>query len=228
MMQDITFEPPSVEGLGLDGATEAAFGSFGVAVRRAFEELNTRAQDPASIRVETSDGPQTLRDLGSAVLCRGMIVPIHCSWASALMRRGFVICDGSNGTPKIHPRPNDSVQVQRFIRATLWGTSSGATGGTSLHTHSDHDAADIAAAIKDHDGHTHSYNGTTNASCCATVYAGDGYEQAASTGHTHFYTGKTNTNTAGRAHEAAEDADLAHNVVDHTPPYCDVIFLMKE
>lgn len=102
----------------------------------------------ANLNVEKLGG-YTLADILALITGR---VPAGCImlWSGTVVSipAGWVLCDGSNGTPDLR---------ERFVMGA--GTSApGSTGGAATHTHS----VTSNVSVADHSSHTHTYTEVPN------------------------------------------------------------------
>ena len=91
------------------------------------------------------------------------------------------------------------------------------------------------AIVADHPGHVHFFSATTFPPDCFQVAAGTGGSLASAYNHVHAVYGDTRKGPNGDAdngvleHAVKDDpVPLSHTAASHIPPYCDIIFMMKE
>jgi len=138
----IDYAPVSMTGRGLPSQVEDAFSSVGGSIAMLVDELNWELEQLRNVKIpgQGTVGLQELFD-GTAAWAEAMFVPAgtivmyHGRWQNAAEIPGWAICDGSNGTPEIHPPPSSDSPVQRMVRATAFGTRSGTTAGAKCHCH---------------------------------------------------------------------------------------------
>jgi hypothetical protein len=209
--RDAMFFMPALEGVEVPTWFQNAWGTLGTSLDGAFRNIGEWASDPsqqAAIEISGA-GALTLQEISDYLPTSGTIWPFHGSWAAAATMRGWAICDGSNGTPKIHPAIDDASPIQRMVRATAYGVDSGTTAGTECHTHTSScdchtHGIDIAQT-----GEPSSYFEVIECSgggCCAANY-----------NHTHSVAG--DTDEYGHSHTNTSTA--------HLPQVIDLIWLMK-
>jgi len=115
---------------------------------------------PASLASGTASVSTYLRGDGtwatpeSGSLPAGVIV----MWSGLLANvpTGWVLCDGTGGTPDLR---------DRFIKGWTAGVDPGATGGATTHSHGTGTyaaSAHAGAAVEDHGSHTHTYTQVVN------------------------------------------------------------------
>lgn len=195
-MRDVKIQAPSFDGLGLEPNMVLALDSVVKATQKALDEM--AKSGAADITVTLGDGKQvTLDQLAEYLPWKGVVWGVHMSWVAAFMRKGWRVCDGTRGTPSIHPRPGDSPAVQRFIRAVKWGGNSGGLDGSEDHAHTSHVA------------HYHTVNASTVKIKVVTCDSG------------------TEVSLSNHTHVTADYGAMAHVASAHTPQCCDLIFLMK-
>lgn len=114
---------------------------------------------------------------------------------------GWVLCDGSNGTPNLGTN---------FIKCH---TTAGTTGGASTHTHPNHTHTHTSS------GHTHS--GTTNGASAGVRNpdGGSSATQSALTTHTHSLTADSQTATYA-------NGDIVFDAGSSIPAYLEVKYIM--
>ena len=150
MSRDAMFFMPSPEGVEAPAWFMNAWGSLGTSLDQAFRTIGGWTSDPSQTIIEVQDaGALTLQEISDYLPISGTLRPFHGSWAAAATMRGWAICDGSNGTPKIHPALGDASPIQRMVRATAYGVNSGTTAGTECHCHATCTASGAAG------GHNH-------------------------------------------------------------------------
>jgi hypothetical protein len=233
------------------------FSDFNAAVRRAFQEAwKEISEGKQTVVVQGQAMPlfqameQISFPVGTIILCSSMSV------AAELMKQGWAICDGSNGTPDYR---------KKFIRVGGAGDA-GKTGGTECHTHDwdlddhvvcfcDHTIANHTVTAGDHQlgicNHTISCHSVTEcyADCYTTTCCGSGVDVACRfhkhtvsvAGHdtlthslspcslSHSFCPLTHANLAHVLDE--ENSVLDHDgdiyASPHLPPYVDLLLLMK-
>jgi hypothetical protein len=95
---------------------------------------------------------QTNYASGGGSLPAGLIVMWHGLLAN--IPSGWLLCDGTSGTPDLR---------SRFTKGAAAGIDPGATGGAATHSHADHAAlAHAGTAVTDHPSHTHDYTQIVN------------------------------------------------------------------
>jgi hypothetical protein len=172
--RDAMFFMPALEGVEVPTWFQNAWGTLGTSLDGAFRNIGEWASDPsqqAAIEISGA-GALTLQEISDYLPTSGTIWPFHGSWAAAATMRGWAICDGSNGTPKIHPAIDDASPIQRMVRATAYGVDSGTTAGTECHCHTG------CGSVSCETNHAHCIDGTI---CCENA-------------HCHYYTCDTETN----------------------------------
>ena len=135
--RDAMFFMPALEGVEVPTWFQDAWGTLGTSLDGAFRNVGEWASDPsqqAAIEIPGA-GALTLQEISAYLPISGTLWQFSGSWAAAATIPGWAICDGSNGTPKIHPAIDDASPIQRMVRATAYGASSGGTAGTECHRH---------------------------------------------------------------------------------------------
>jgi hypothetical protein len=132
---------------------------------------------------------------------------------------GWVLCNGSNGTPDLR---------DQFIRGSSNGVDPGGTGGATTHTHSDHAAQSHSGfALGNHAALSHSGFAVGDHSTTNKLWAGVGGVTAVIT-NTHSVTQPSDH--AAVAHTVTQPADHAlqsHVAANNLPVYYAVAFIMK-
>jgi len=141
------------------------FDAQNIAIAETIHELMQYANNPDFILI---DGQTLVEYLASGQACPiGMIAAFYTTWDEALGMRGWRICDGRNGTPQIHPNPDeplDETNIARFIRASGWGedVTDGATkrkAGSANHRHKiETDTHTHTVTVDDHAEMAHAHN----------------------------------------------------------------------
>lgn len=136
-MLDQVLRLPSFDGIDLSNpiALQQHFMSMYQALNTWARGFSERANDPRYIVLPNG---KTLADGTNQGLERGMLVLYHGTWSAATRlaaRRALRFCDGRNGTPQIHPSPNDATTLQRYMLASAYGAASGTLGGAATHAH---------------------------------------------------------------------------------------------
>lgn len=156
MGTDYQFKPAPTDGVDFSDAwmSRQYQESNNQAIKAAISALARRMNEPREILMP--DG-QTLANWKSMQYRRGQLFLFHGTWDSATKFANDIggrIADGRNGTPPIHPSPSDSTTIARYLKATVWGASSGTTGGDETHGHSlticDHTVAFVAHCAVHH------------------------------------------------------------------------------
>lgn len=172
-MPDAMFFMPAVEGMEAPQWFQEYAGSLGTSLDNAFRNIGDWHNDPSqnvSIEVQGS-GSLSFEEISDYFAPRQTLRIFAGSWAAAATMRGWAICDGSNGTPKIHPSIDDASPIQRMVRATAYGTDSGGTAGAECHCHTGCGSISCCGC------HAHCIDGTI---CCENA-------------HCHCYTCDTET-----------------------------------
>lgn len=126
MAKDVSFQMPDMLGAGLEPSTEDAFGSVGGAIEDLVQQIN-RAIRRSSIVYIPGKGKVPLDKFGTEFLpWPGVIWAFEGTFSEAQGRRGWAICDGTNGTPDLR---------DQFVRGASANCDSGATGGSDTHSH---------------------------------------------------------------------------------------------
>lgn len=137
----------------------------------------------------------------SIALPAGVILMWH--GLTANIPNGWLLCNGTSGTPDLR---------DRFVKGAPVATEAGATGGAATHTHTGHSAH----AVTQPSDHAADVSGTPSATTDATLVG----TAVASSTHTHT--------TPLLAHAgAAVDAHSAHDTPDSKPPWFEILFIMK-
>lgn len=160
---------------------------------------------------------------------------------------GFVLCDGTNGTPDLR---------DKFVKGTAADTDPGTTGGNLTHAHANHASHNHTySEIVNHThpvtdpGHTHTQNAHNHVitSQTATTGSATSYEHGvldttsaeteatevtanATAVNQNATTGVTTENPSGGVAQGTTNgpsATLSHDSVNHEPPYYTVAFIMK-
>jgi hypothetical protein len=180
----LEYVSPSMTGRGLEPGVEDALSSMGGSLQYLVDEINWELDQLRNVQIP-GQGSVSLQELfdGTAAWAEAMFLPsnsivmYHGTWQDAAELAGWTICDGSNGSPQIHPPPSAASPVQRMVRATAFGTGSGDTAGTECHCHAtctamacagDHYRLNCDCACTTCDCHCH----TLGAACACTCTDG--------------------------------------------------------
>lgn len=132
----------------------------------------------------------------------GHIRPYHGLIAN--IPAGWVLCNGSNGTPDLR---------EVFPKGAPAGQEAGATGGSATHTHAGHSS--------------HVFTQPTSHPATATAQADVGATKAGTaTSTVTLLTHKHNTPVLGHS-GGGVDAHSAHDTPNSEPPYRTVLWIMK-
>lgn len=143
---------------------------------------------------------------GGAAIPAGVI----CMWHGLLSNipTGWVLCNGSSGTPDLR---------EKFVKGAVAGQNPGATGGAATHTHAQHPAlSHSGTAVGDHS------NVNVPATATAAVKIGTAGATGAANSHTHTITTIAHSVTQPGAH-AAQD----HDTPNSEPAYYAIAYIMK-
>jgi len=131
---------------------------------------------------------------------------------------GWVLCNGSNGTPDMR---------DKFVKAPADGVDPGGTGGATTHTHDDHAAQSHSGfALADHAALSHSGFAVGNHSSSNTLFTGGAGVGLNSTTHSvtqpsqHALVAHTVTQPSNHALQS-------HVAANNLPVYYAVAFIMK-
>ena len=172
MANDVRFQMPDMLGAGLEPSTEDALGSVGGAIEDLVQQINRALRRSRTIYIP-GKGKVPLDKFGTEFLpWPGVMWAFEGTLAEAEKRKGWAICDGTNGTPDLR----DS-----FVRGASANCDSGATGGSNTHTHGvnsivmggpDDTQADcgIGAGQGPTDSHKHPLSGNTDSGANVPVY----------------------------------------------------------
>lgn len=191
------------------------------------QDVTRLANDPRYIVV---NGQPLQKQAEADAQPRGTLRIYHGSWANALKMRGWKICDGTGGTPQIHPSPNDTSTLSRYMLASAWGSDSGTTSGAATHSHAftqpsahaspsvDAHALDFSTLVNAHNAsdicshslaHTHDFTNCCTSEPSATTTACCGAAEVASSTHTHTVSGTTDQKLGDS--EGCHTGTLAHS-----------------
>lgn len=132
---------------------------------------------------------------------------------------GWLLCDGSNGTPDLR---------DKFIRGAAASADAGATGGATTHVHADHEAqAHTGFSVSDHSAMSHSGASVAAHPQNASAGVGAAYVCTISGGHTITSQG---ANHAARSHSVTQPSQHAiesHASATSEPAYRYLAFIKK-
>lgn len=208
--------------------------------------LSVKDSGSAEVASIDSDGniqlSGTITQGGVALVPSGVIV----MWSGTLasIPSGWVLCNGSNGTPDLR---------DRFIVGASAGANPGTTGGASTHSHGTGTYATSAhsgTAVDAHAAHQHNYtqvinhvhvqNGPTSASGGAGTFGWDSNSSNSSTA-TQISTANPTGSVGATGVTADPNSTLTHTVtqpsahtlsgssetVSNVPAYYALAFIMK-
>lgn len=133
-MADPVFLTPNFEGAGLQPQVEDAFGSFSGAVTRVVDELNRKMRANKTVYIPEKGNVPLSRMWEEFGLQSGDVLLTTQSKARIMLRRGWVLMDGTNGTVNAQGRYGKGASSDGDVL-----TESG--GGTHCHTVAAHDHA---------------------------------------------------------------------------------------
>lgn len=135
---------------------------------------------------------------------------------------GWIICDGTNGTPDLR---------ERFVKGAAAATEAGDLGGVVQHNHTEQAAGDHTHGTGNSVGtHTHDVSSAgahQHGAMQTGGYAGTGHTQstwASAGGHIHT----TSINTTDHAHTLQTAGSHTHpisNCTDGRPPFYEVLYI---
>lgn len=166
------------------------------------------------------EGSNPLEIVGSLPLPGGGTVEsgVIVMWSGLLVTipSGWVLCDGTNGTPDLR---------DKFIKGAAASANPGATGGSSTHTHSDHTGIINHTHPITDPGHTHTtqrYPTATGSNSGFTI-------DTSMSGTLADNTLPVKSNTTGITvnNPAGGVSAYTHNTVNHEPVYYALAFIMK-
>jgi len=175
--------------------------------------INKTTTVPDSLAERTGYNPitdnPTIADILDKLLPTGAII----MWSGAItdIPMGWVLCDGTNGTPDLR---------NRFIVGAGDKYDIGATGGEDTHvlTIAEMPAHNHTGSTNSTGAHTHTVRGGTGTSDHTYPHfssAGTGYTSSTSSAGAHSHTVITNNSGGGTAHE-------------NRPPYYALAYIMKK
>jgi hypothetical protein len=231
MREALEYNEPSMHGLNFSNPSmvQEAVKAVISSVAELAAEVSEHINNPKYIVV---NGKTLQQSLEEGKWEKGDIKIHHGTWASAMaqVRKGWRICDGTFGTPQIHPRQGSS-DLQRVPRGGAYGSNSGSTGGAATHTHtatmaSHQHPINIAGGAQSAGAHQHQIPCSTNSldNVCTT-----GSSQAAAHGHCH---GGNTCSGGAHPHNVEGDTDSGGNCPITTAagssvqPVVDTIYLM--
>lgn len=133
MRGEIEYNEASMHGLDFSNPLRVRqyFEAQNTAIADMVEQINDYLNEPRNIIIDGKSLEDTLRQ---DKWKRGDLKLFYGDWEDAI-QDGWAYSDGRNGTPEIHPAPNAATAIQRFLRATAWGTDAGGNGGCDTHAH---------------------------------------------------------------------------------------------
>lgn len=230
MRGEIEYNEASMHGLDFSNPLRVRqyFEAQNTAIADMVEQINDYLNEPRNIIIDGKSLEDTLRQ---DKWKRGDLKLFYGDWEDAI-QDGWAYSDGRNGTPEIHPAPNAATAIQRFLRATAWGTDAGETGGSDTHTHA---AGTLKMPAHFHDipdlTHNHAYSFTTDGpSSCVNVCLTGGDCPVGDGAHTHDCSCNTddwtgsNLDTEDCTEQSATGSTAAGSSL---PSYMEVIVIMK-
>lgn len=144
----------------------------------------TRAQEGTSARIHPNTTAWALAAVAQDMIPAGLI----CMWHGTLANipAGWVLCDGTNGTPDLR---------DKFVRGAANAANPGTTGGADTHTHADGTYAAASTVVAEHPNIT----GDVGSSGGARVFQNGGTDHEA---HTHDITGTSGSGSTLPAYYA--------------------------
>lgn len=151
---------------------------------------------------------------GGATVDSGVIV----MWSGLLINipSGWVLCDGTNGTPDLR---------DKFIKGAAPLANPGATGGATSHTHSDHTGIINHTHPITDPGHTHVEQNNS-----ATTGALAGWAARDTSTNTPVATGYSTQSSVTNIsvnNPAGGVSSYTHDTVSNEPVYYSLAFIMK-
>jgi hypothetical protein len=143
---------------------------------------------------------------GGAALPTGIIV----MWSGAIANipSGWVLCDGTNGTPDLR---------DKFVKGVPAGQNPGGTGGSNTHTHASHPSlSHSGTAVADHPA------AATSQADVGSSKTGTTSSTVTLKAHTHNTPVLTHSVTQPDAHP-----ELTHDAANNEPEYFLIAFIMK-
>lgn len=129
---------------------------------------------------------------------------------------GWVLCNGSNGTPDLR---------NKFVKGAAAGNNPGSTGGAATHTHDNHASrTHSGTAVSDHAAMTHSGMAVANHTTLAVL---NSVRPIVVTGN-HSVTQPSQH--AAQSHSVTQPSAHAartHSTNNHEPAYFALAFIMK-
>jgi microcystin-dependent protein len=195
----------------------AAAGSNSPAGSEAvFPNLDNYLRAGFSFQKQNYDDILALQTALTARLPAGVIT--MWSGSVATIPSGWVICDGTNGTPDLRNRFIVGAGSTYAVGATGGSTAASTTSSNGAHTHTG-TTGGHALTVAEMPAHTHTYRGAT--------ITGGGSDPDGS--GTTFETGNTSSAGSGDAHTHTISSDGAHThtVTTPLPPFYALCFIQK-
>ncbi|MGQ9543675.1 MAG: hypothetical protein ACUVTM_06305 [Candidatus Bathyarchaeia archaeon] len=143
-------------------------------------------------------------------------------WSGTLssIPSGWLLCDGSNGTPNL---------IARFVRGAPANTEAGSIGGSDTHTHTENNAGAHSHTLS-----THTHNHTTNSggshnhgSYTGNSASNDGGSQAVAVAGNNDGSHTHTVNSASHSHTTDSQGSHTHtiNSSDNRPPFYEAAYI---
>jgi len=215
---------PSRDGLQIDEELDGHLASRDIALQDFVQQIQEQMNNPKNI---VTGGKSLAENSESLTAPRGTLRLFYGSWGEALFMKGWKICDGTGGTPQIHPTPGGDVAYQRFLKATAWGQNAGTVYDGGSHSHPFTEPGDHTLDIANHNDIDMSDSNVLAAHPQTNAVAGSDFAALIPC---------TNTNHYGTASISAHDpsaSDVTHSgssvdsAIGPDPANITVIVLMK-